>query len=241
MQTILELGRRYNLKIIEDCAQALSAEHKGQKVGAIGDAGCFSFFPAKNLGAFGDGGAVITNDAQIAESVRMLRVHGAKTSYYHTVPGFTSRLDAIQAAILRVKLKHLDTWSSLRRQRVSLYTQLLGDIRGIEPPFIWKHNVTSANYYTVRLHNHHTDRNELRKYLSSKGIETAVYYPLSLHLQEAYIALNYQHGDFPETELAQEEVLSFPLYPEIKPEQVVEVTESVKEYLRITRGQPVNS
>jgi dTDP-4-amino-4,6-dideoxygalactose transaminase len=230
MGPIMSLAQKYKLQIIEDCAQALSAEYKGQKVGSIGDTGCYSFFPAKNLGAFGDGGAVTTNNPQIAEAIKMLRQHGAKTQYFHIIPGFTSRLDAIQAAILRVKLKHLDNWSRSRRQMALLYTQMLAEIEGIEPPYIAGDVQTSANYYTVRLHNRNIDRNELRKYLASKGIDTAVYYPQSLHLQETYKALGYKYGDFPQSELAQNQVLSFPLFPEISREQIVEVVEGVKDY-----------
>jgi dTDP-4-amino-4,6-dideoxygalactose transaminase len=232
MDTILKLSEKYNLKIVEDCAQALSAKYKERKVGSIGNTGCFSFFPSKNLGAFGDGGMIVTNDPQIADVARMLRQHGAKSTYYHVLPGFNSRLDAIQAVILRVKFKHLDKWSSLRRQTASLYTQLLNEADGIQPPYIAEYKVTSANYYTIRLYNRHIDRNELRKYLASKGIDTAIYYPLSLHLQEAYKDLGYKQGDFPESELAQEQVLSFPLFPEISQDQVIEVVDRIKEFLR---------
>jgi dTDP-4-amino-4,6-dideoxygalactose transaminase len=233
MEDILELCNRYNLKLIEDCAQALGAEYKGKKVGSIGDAGCFSFFPAKNLGAYGDGGMVVTNDAQIAEEVRILRQHGSRTSYYHIIPGFNSRLDALQAAILRVKLKYLDDWNSLRRQKASLYTQLLSEIDGIEPPYIAELVKPSANYYTIRLRNHSIERNKLREHLSSKGIDTAVYYPLSLHLQEAYVSLGYRPGDFPESELAQEQVLSLPMFPELTEEQIEEAVSQVGSFLKL--------
>jgi dTDP-4-amino-4,6-dideoxygalactose transaminase len=160
----------------------------------------------------------------------MLRQHGAKTTYYHVLAGFNSRLDAIQAAILRVKFKYLDNWSDLRRQAALLYTQLLTDLDGIEPPFTADNNLISANYYTIRISKPNIDRNELRKYLASKGIDTAVYYPLSLHLQEAYKALGYKEGDFPESELAQAQVLSLPLYPEITRDQINEVVDNIKEF-----------
>jgi dTDP-4-amino-4,6-dideoxygalactose transaminase len=230
MEPILDIARKYNLQIIEDCAQALSAEYKGQKVGSLGDAGCFSFFPAKNLGAFGDGGAVTTNSLQVAEAIRMLRQHGAKTQYVHAFPGYTSRLDAIQAAILRVKLKYLDNWSQLRREKTLLYTQMLAELEGLEPPYISDYSLTSANYYTVRLGKHGIDRDELRRYLSSRGIESAVYYPISLHLQETHKSLGYMYGAFPQSELAQSQVLSFPMYPEISQEQITEVVRGVKEF-----------
>ena len=140
MEEITTIGRKHNLKIIEDCAQALGAEYKGSKVGVLGDAGCLSFFPAKNLGAYGDGGMVITDDPTVAETARMLRVHGAKISYYHTLPGFNSRLDSIQAAILRVKLKYFDTWIERRRGNAALYSQLLDQVDGIETPYTEDHN-----------------------------------------------------------------------------------------------------
>ncbi len=231
MEAILELGKGHNLKIIEDCAQALGAEYKGKKVGSVGNTGCFSFFPAKNLGAYGDGGMVVTNDPQIAEVVRMLRQHGSKTSYYHIIPGFNSRLDALQAGILRIKLRYLDSWNSLRRQKASLYMQLLGEIDGIEPPYIAEHVESSANYYTIRLRNRSINRNKLREYLGSKGINTAVYYPLSLHLQEAYKPLSYKLGDFPVSELAQEQVLSLPMFPELSEEQIKEVVGEIAKFL----------
>jgi dTDP-4-amino-4,6-dideoxygalactose transaminase len=232
MDTILKLSKKHNLRVIEDCAQALSAEYKKKKVGSIGDIGCFSFFPSKNLGAFGDGGMITTDDPQIAEIVYMLRQHGAKITYYHILPGFNSRLDALQAAILRVKFKYLDNWSNLRRQKALIYNQLLGDLEDIVTPYITDNNITSANYYTVRVKNKNIDRNELRKYLASKDIETTIYYPLSLHLQEVYKTLGYKQGDFPQSELTQHQVLSFPMYPEISQEQIVEVVKEVKEFLR---------
>lgn len=231
MDVIIKLSKKNNLTVIEDCAQALGATYRGNKVGSMGDAGCLSFFPSKNLGAYGDGGMIVTNNPQIADTARMLRQHGAKTTYYHVLAGFNSRLDAIQAAILRVKFKYLDNWSDLRRQATHLYSQLLTNLDGIEPPFIAENNLISANYYTIRISKHNIDRNELRKYLASKGIDTAVYYPLSLHLQEAYKALGYRGGDFPESELAQEQVLSLPMYPEITRDQINEVVDNIKEFV----------
>ena len=229
MDDILKLAKKHNIKIVEDCAQALSAKYKEKRVGSIGDTGCFSFFPSKNLGAFGDGGMIVTNDPQIAEKASMLRHHGTKSTCYHVLLGFNSRLDAIQAAILRVKLKHLDHWSSLRRQASSLFTQLLSKVDGIEPPYVAEYNTTSANYYTVHLRN--INRNDLRKYLTSKNIDTAVYYPLSLHLQEVYKTLGYKRGDFPESELAQEQVLSLPMFPEISKEQIIEIVNNIQQFV----------
>jgi len=230
MDTILKLSKKYGITIIEDCAQALSAKYMEKRVGSIGDAGCFSFFPSKNLGACGDGGMIVTSNTQIFDVARMLRQHGAKSTGYHILPGFNSRLDEIQAAILRVKFKYLDKWSSLRREAALFYTQLLSGIEGIEVPDIADYKMTSANYYTVRLNDRDVDRNELREYLSSKDIETAVYYPLSLHLQQAYKPLGYKQGDFPESEQAQKQVLSLPMFPEISHDQVAEVADRIKEF-----------
>jgi dTDP-4-amino-4,6-dideoxygalactose transaminase len=231
MGPILELGKGHNLKIVEDCAQALGAEYKGKKVGSLAHAGCLSFFPAKNLGAYGDGGMVVTNDQQTAEVVGMLRKHGSRVSYYHLLPGFNSRLDTLQAAILRVKLKHLEDWNRARREKASLYTQLLSRIDGIEPPYIEDHNIWSANYFTIRLKNSHINRSKLRKYLESKGVSTAVYYPLSLHLQEVYKPLGYKPGDFPQSELAQEQVLSLPIYPELTEWQIEKIARLIEQWL----------
>lgn len=231
MGPILKVGKKHNLKIVEDCAQALGAEYQGEKVGSMGNAGCLSFFPSKNLGAYGDGGMVVTNDNKIAETVDILRKHGAKTSYCHLMPGFNSRLDALQAAILSVKLKHLDEWNELRCHRALLYSQLLSQIDSIETPYMEEHNKSSCNYYTIRLKDSNLNRDKLRKHLEARGIQTAVYYPLSLHLQEVYKSLGYKLGNFPQSELAQEQVLSLPMYPELKEEQIREIVVTISNYL----------
>jgi len=231
MERILDIARKHNLKVIEDCAQALGAEYKGKKVGSLGDAGCLSFFPSKVLGAYGDGGMVVTNAPKIAETVRILRVHGSKASYQHVMHGFNSRLDALQAAILRVKLKYLDCWNELRRSKAALYTRLLSRIDGIGPPYFEKNCKSSCNYYTVRIKGSRLSRDELRKHLESEGIQTMVYYPLSLHLQEVYKYLKHKSGDFPQSEQAQEQVLTLPMYPELSEEQVEEVVSEIKRFV----------
>ena len=231
MEHILDVARKHNLKVIEDCAQALGAEYKGKKVGSLGDAGCLSFFPSKVLGAYGDGGMVVTNHAEIAKQVEVLRNHGCKEKYYYLVPGFNSRLDEIQATILRVKLKHLNNWIDQRRRKASLYSELLSEIEGIESPYIAPGNSHIFNYYTVRVRNSRKNRNELREYLNSQGIATAIYYPLSLHLQEVYKSLGHKLGDFLESERAQEEVLSVPLYPELDEEQIEKVVATIRQGL----------
>ncbi|MBI2979361.1 MAG: DegT/DnrJ/EryC1/StrS family aminotransferase [Chloroflexi bacterium] len=231
IEPIMQLAREHNLKVIEDAAQALGAEYKGKKVGSIGDAGCLSFFPSKSLGAYGDGGMVVTSDTKIAETVDLLRKHGAKTSYYYDLIGFNSRLDTLQAAILSVKLKHLNNWTELRQSKAALYHQLLSKIDGIEPHFVEQFGRPSFNYYTIRVKDSKLNRDILREYLSSSTIQTIIYYPLSLHLQEAYKYLGFKQGDFPESEQAQKEVLSLPMYPEISTAQIQHVVSRIREFV----------
>ena len=230
MALISELALKYNLKLIEDCAQALGAEYKERKVGSLGDAGCLSFFPSKVLGAYGDGGMVVTNDPEIAKGVNILRNHGCEQKYYHFTPGFNSRLDSLQAAILRVKLEHLDQWIEQRHHKASLYSELLGDIKGIEPPYTAPYSYHIFSYYTIRLKNPKVNRDKLREYLSAQGIATAIYYPLSLHLQNVYKPLGYESGDFPKSEGAQEEVLSLPMYPELAEEQIEKIARAIQNF-----------
>lgn len=227
MNPIMELARRFNLKVIEDCAQALGAEYKGKKVGSIGDVGCLSFFPSKVLGAYGDGGMIVTNNPDIAEKARMLRNHGSKERYYYLVHGFNSRLDSLQAAILRVKLRHLNEWIEMRRQKASLYCQLLERIDGMKPPYVAPYSYHIFNYYTIRL-NSKLSRDKLKEFLGSQGVATAIYYPLSLHLQEVYKPLGYELSDFPQSERAQGEVLSLPIYPELENQQIERTVELIK-------------
>jgi dTDP-4-amino-4,6-dideoxygalactose transaminase len=232
MDVVLAIATKHKLRLIEDCAQALGAEHQGKKVGSFGDAGCLSFFPAKNLGAYGDGGMVTTNSDGIADLVKVLRGHGARSSYHHEIHGFNSRLDALQAAILSVKLKHLEQWNSMRRANTALYNQMLAGIDGIEPMYFDSQVLSSCNYYTVRISNPRLDRQKLRVHLDSRGIQTNVYYPLSLHLQEVYRDLGYKKGDFPESERAQNEVLSLPLYPELRRDEIEQVVTEIARFVR---------
>jgi len=231
MEPILELAKKYNLKVIEDCAQAFGARYRGRKVGSLGDAGCLSFFPSKVLGAYGDGGMVVTDDAEIVERVRMLRNHGAKQKYYHLIPGFNSRLDELQAAILRVKLKHIDEWIDRRRQSAEFYSHLLEEIGGVEPPYEAPYGFHIFNYYNIRLKNSRIDRNKLQEYLAAQGIATVIYYPLCLHLQEVCRSLGYKAGDFPESERAQQEVLSLPIYPELEKDGIKWVVEKIRQFV----------
>ena len=221
MDKILNLAKKYNLKVIEDCAQALGAEYKGIKVGSIADAGCLSFFPGKNLGCFGDGGMMVTNNEEVYTKAKMLRHHGSKKKYYHSISGFNSRLDTLQAAILRVKLKYLDEWNERRRQNAKFYAELLSKSATVTVPFVSPQGKHSYNYYTIRV----KERDEVQQELKLAGIGNMVYYPLCLHLQEVYRELGYKAGDFPEAEKASEEVLSLPMFAELAEGQIKETVE----------------
>lgn len=232
MRPILKLAEDKNLVVIEDCAQALGAEYGGKKAGSLGTVGCYSFFPSKILGAYGDGGMVVTDDRNIAEKVTMLRNHGGTDKYYNIMSGFNSRLDEIQAAVLRVKFRHLENWIDSRQHHAEMYNNLLGDIPSVRVPTVASGCRHIFNYYTICLAGGKGERDKLKTYLASKNIGTAVYYPLSLHLQKVYQSLRYKPGDFPVSEKAQEEVLSLPMYPELSEEQIEFVTEAVKEYFK---------
>lgn len=226
MDEILKIAGENGLKVAEDAAQSIGAEYKERSSGSMGDTGCLSFFPSKNLGCCGDGGMVVTNNEEIAEKIKILRVHGSKPKYYHPVIGLNSRLDSIQAAILSVKLKYLERWAESRRINAIKYNELLKDTP-VGTPFVESYNLHVYNQYVIRVN----DRDGLQKHLAGKGIETALYYPLPLHLQECYRELGYKEGDFPEAEKAAKETLSIPVFPELKDEQLRHVAESIKEYL----------
>ncbi len=194
--------------------------------GAMGDAGAISFFPSKNLGGYGDGGMVLTQRDDIAESVRMLRVHGSKPKYYHKIVGYNSRLDAVQAAVLSVKLRHLDEWSETRRARARAYDRLFAG-SAVATPKVRPGNTHIFHQYTVRV----PDRDKLREHMSSKGVGTEVYYPVPLHLQECFASLGYKAGDLPEAERAAAECLSLPVYPELTEEQQRYVAGALLEYV----------
>jgi len=215
MNPILDLARARNLLVIEDAAQAIGARYAGRSVGTIGDFGCFSFFPSKNLGAAGDGGLVTTDDPAVAERLRMLRVHGSKKKYYHDILGTNSRLDALQAAILRVKLNHLDSWAEARRSHADRYRGLF-DAQGFAP-LVTHPAVPPAKFHEV--YNQFTIRSpfrgELKEFLREAGVPTEIYYPLCLHLQPAFAYLGHTVGDFPVAETASKQVLSLPVFPEL--------------------------
>jgi len=237
MGPIMEIAGRHSLSVIEDAAQAFGAEHNfsqsTKKVGSIGELGCLSFYPTKNLGGCGDGGMILTEDEEIAERLRILRVHGARALYLHSRVGYNSRLDELQAAALRVKLKHVDVWIGMRREKASLYDELLSSLKGlVTVPYRAPYARHTFCAYTIRA----AQRDKLRDYLTRKGIGTRVYYPLSLHLQEVYAHLGYKRGDFPLSEKASEEVISLPIYPELKKEQIELVAREMKNFFSLSRN-----
>lgn len=227
MAPILAQARRRKLAVIEDAAQAIGARENGERAGAIGDVGCLSFYPSKNLSALGDAGACVTNRPDLAELIRMLRVHGEETRYHHTHVGGNFRLDAIQAAILGIKLPHLDAWTDARHELAARYTERLSglplDLPAEKPG---KHHV--FNQYTLRVRD--GKREALKRHLAAHGIGHGVYYPVPLHLQACFASLGGKEGDFPEAERAAREVLSLPLFPELTPEQQDEAVNAVREF-----------
>lgn len=235
MDPIMEVARRHELVVIEDAAQAHGAKYKGRPVGSIGDMGCFSFYPGKNLGAYGEGGAVTTNNAGHARTVRMLRDWGQDRKYHHVLRGFNYRMEGFQGAILRVKLRHLDAWTEQRRAVVGQYNKLLADC-SVEIPteLPWGRHV--YHVYTLRTE----DRDNLQASLQAEGIQTGIHYPVPVHLQPAYADLGYGQGAFPHAEEAARQVLSLPLYPELSSQAVAEVAGAVKRAVT-ARTQTVGS
>ena len=227
MDAIMKLAKKYNLKVIEDAAQAHGAEYKREKVGSMGDVGCFSFYPGKNLGAYGDAGAVVANNEEIAEKVRLLRNHGRITKKYeHEIEGYSSRLDNLQAAILRVKLRYLNKWNEGRRENAKKYSELLSNVDGVITPYEADYAKHVYHLYVVRTEN----RDKLREELKSKGIATGIHYPIPLHLQPAYSYLGYKEGDFPITEKASQEILSLPMFAELGDEQIERISNLISLY-----------
>jgi len=219
MNPILAIAKERKLLVIEDAAQAIGSRYKGKYAGTLGDFGCFSFFPSKNLGAAGDGGIITTNDPALAERLRMIRMHGSKEKYFHEVQGINSRLDALQAAILRVKLRYLDVWAKGRTSRADRYRRLFEEkhlTRLVNYPAAPPSSFTHVyNQFTIRAQR----RDELREFLTQAGIPTEIYYPLCLHLQKAFSFLGYRAGQMPVAEKASKEVLSVPVFPELTDEQ----------------------
>lgn len=223
MEPLMEIARRHNLFVLEDACQAIGSAYRGKKSGSLGDAAAFSFFPTKNLGAYGDGGMLVTFDPVLAEKVRVLRLHGGARKYYHSDLGYNSRLDELQAAVLRVKLRYLDRWNEQRREAAARYDALL-EGTGIITPRRFKEAYQVYHLYIVRT----PDRDRLFEYLKSQGIGCGIYYPVPLHLQEIYRSLGYRKGDCPEAEKAAEETLALPFFPEITASEQEYVAETIK-------------
>ncbi len=209
MISIIDIAKKYNLRVIEDCAQSFGASINGKKTGSFGDAGCFSFYPSKNLGAYGDGGMITLNDVRFADEIRKLRNHGSKGGYRHECIGYNSRLDEIQAGILLVKFKRIEEYNKKRRQKASIYSSLLSD--AVICPVEKRDYYHVYHQYTIRS----TNRDKIQQMLRENNISSVVYYPIPLHLQEALGFLGYKEGDFPISEQISKEVLSLPIYPEL--------------------------
>ena len=227
MDPIVAFAKTRNLPVIEDNAQAIGATYKGRPTGSMGDLACLSFYPTKNLGAYGDAGMVVTNSAELAARIRTLRNHGQTEKYVSSEPGWNSRLDELQAAILRVKLRHLPGWQRARQKHAAEYSRRLSQMVGVMPPITPEGYEHVFHQYTIRVEK----RDALHRALSERKIGSAVYYPVPLHLQPIYASLGHKVGDFPHAERAAKEVLSLPMYPELRAEQVARVTEAISEFL----------
>ncbi len=244
MNNIMEMARRYDIKVLEDCAQAIGAKYKVATgdlrfAGTIGDAGILSFYPTKNLGAYGDGGAILTNDDAIYSTSRMLRVHGSKDKYYHEMVGYNARLDEIQAAVLRLKLRYLDEWIEKRRNAARTYAHLFGEYQLDE---YLDYPVLDLEYYPDHVFHQYVVRckeenvrDNLRRYLTSKGIGTLIYYPVPLHLQECFAYLRYKEGDMPNAEKAAKTTIAIPMFPEITEEEQRYVVNTIQDFFKVGR------
>jgi len=230
MDRVMALCKSRDLIVLEDAAQAIGAEDRGRRAGSMGLAGCFSFYPSKNLGAAGDAGIITTSDRDFANRVRRLRVHGGLTEYQHIEVGINSRIDAIQAAVLRAKLPHLDGWSNARAKKAEVYSHLLEGAKlnfRLEPPFIRTDGRHIFHQYVIRVPEH---RDALMEHLKARQVATKIYYPIPLHLQECFSYLGYKAGAFPEAEKAARETFALPLYPEITLEQQQYVVSAIQDF-----------
>lgn len=226
MDEILKLARKYKLKVVEDTAQAFGAEYKGRKAGTLGDCGAVSFYPGKNLGAFGDAGLILTDNKALSEKLKILRNQGNINKYYHLVLGRNNRMDAIQAAVLDVKLKYLDEWNKKRQEVARYYNKRLAGLP-VKIPFVPNYTTHIYHQYTLRAPN---SNKGFLKYLQEKGIDSRVFYPVPLHLQKCFKYLGYKQGDFPEAELAAKQVFTLPIYPELTREEKDYIIQSLEEF-----------
>jgi dTDP-4-amino-4,6-dideoxygalactose transaminase len=233
MDPLIEIAQRHGAVVVEDAAQAIGAEYKGRRCGAIGAMGCFSFYPGKNLGAYGDGGIITTNDPELAALLAKLRLHGGRDRYYHELVGINSRLDTLQAAVLKVKLRHLDAWTEARQRNAARYTAWFNERQTpVTPPLIAPYQTRHVfNQYTLQCER----RDELKAYLAQRGVGSEVYYPLPLHLQECFAGLGYQPGDLPVSEQLAHRVLSLPVYPELSAGDQAYVVDCIGEFYRMAK------
>src|ERR1044072_6055186 len=229
LDAVFEVAERHNLIVVEDAAQAHGARHKGRRVGPLGRAGCFSFYPGKNLGAYGEGGAVVTNDKEVARRVRLLRDHGSEQKYRHEIVGYNFRLEGIQGAVLGVKLQHLDRWNELRREHAARYRELLAphvDAGSLTLQREMPYAESACHLFVIQ-----TDaRDALQRFLSAAGVQTGIHYPVPVHLQPAYASLGHKEGDFPEAESQARRLLSLPMFAELTERQISYVAEAVGDY-----------
>jgi dTDP-4-amino-4,6-dideoxygalactose transaminase len=228
MDPIMQLARQHGLAVIEDACQAHGAEYKGQAAGSIGDTGCFSFYPGKNLGALGEAGAVTTNNAELKQKVQMLRDHGQSRKYYHAVVGWNARMDGFQGAALQIKLRHLAKGNAARREHARRYDELLGNVEGLIAPQVAPGRVHVYHIYALRVQR----RDWVLQTLASRGVACGIHYPVPVHLQEAYSSLGYARGSFPVAERCADEFLSLPMFPELTPEQIDYVGREVSTVVR---------
>jgi dTDP-4-amino-4,6-dideoxygalactose transaminase len=230
MDKITAVSAKYGLKLIEDCAQSIGTEFKGKKAGSFGDAGCLSFFPAKTLGCYGDGGMVVTNNPDIADKVSILRKHGSRKKNYLDMHGINSRLDTLQAAVLVVKLKYLNSWIEKRRANAAIYNEYFSKLSSVAIPMESAGTKHSFNYYTLKLKDQDGRRDKLEKYLLDNGISCGVYYPVSMHLQQIYSNLGYKKGDLPVSEKLQDTLISLPMYPELTRENIAMIAGKIADF-----------
>ena len=228
MDRIMSIANTHNIPVIEDCAQAIGASRKGKRAGSFGLCGCLSFFPTKNLGGFGDGGMVVSDNPDFASEVSRMRNHGMQPKYFHRSVGGNFRLDALQAAGLLVKLPHLDSWHEKRRANAAFYNEALKGLENLKTPHIDPENYSIYNQYVIRVKN----RDACIEFLRNNGVNCEIYYPLPLHKQECFAALNYKDGDFPVAEEVSKECLALPIFPELEKEELEKVADTLKQFLK---------